>query len=244
MGIHVMGAIITKLIVNADDFGYSKGVNLGVIEAFKNGVVTSTTMMTNMPGAEHAASLAKENPGLGVGIHLVLTMGKPVRNDVPSLVDENGRFHRLKDMTDKIKVEDVEREFEAQIERFLSFGLTPTHLDSHHHVHTQKKILPVVMKLAEKYNLPVRAYNNIVNHFIHEFYGDGLTVDTLKTLLDAARDFEVVELMCHPAFVDKDVLSGSSYNLQRANELSVLTDPSLKKALEERGIELINYKAI
>ena len=67
-----------KLIINADDFGYSNGVNYGIIDAFKNGILTSTTCLTNMPGFNHAIQLAKENPNLGIGIHLTLTCGKPL----------------------------------------------------------------------------------------------------------------------------------------------------------------------
>jgi chitin disaccharide deacetylase len=126
---------MTKLIINADDFGYSKGVNLGIIEAFQNGVVTSATLMANMPGAEHAAALAKENPGLGVGIHLVLTCGKPICRDVPSLINDHGEFHRLADLEKIARIDEVERELTSQFERFLSFRIQPTHIDSHHHVH-------------------------------------------------------------------------------------------------------------
>lgn len=103
-----------KLIVNADDFGYSKGVNLGIIEAHRAGVVTSTTTMVNMGGFEHAVQLARETPTLGVGIHLVLTCGAPVSHDVPSLTDEHGRFHRGYDYLGTTSPEDVERELRSR----------------------------------------------------------------------------------------------------------------------------------
>lgn len=103
-----------KLIVNADDFGYSKGVNLGIIEAHRAGVVTSTTTMVNMGGFEHAVQLARETPTLGVGIHLVLTCGAPVSHDVPSLTDEHGRFHRGYDYLGTTSPEDVERSCAAK----------------------------------------------------------------------------------------------------------------------------------
>jgi predicted glycoside hydrolase/deacetylase ChbG (UPF0249 family) len=80
---------LIKLIVNADDFGYSRCVNFGIIDAHRDGINNSATMMMNMLGVGHAIELAKENPKLQVGIHLVLTCGKPLLPDVPSLVDES-----------------------------------------------------------------------------------------------------------------------------------------------------------
>lgn len=89
---------LKKWIINADDFGYSKGVNYGIIEAHQQGIVTSATLMANMPGATHAAALAKDKPNLGVGVHLVLTIGKPLTEDVPSLIDKNGHFLRYNEL--------------------------------------------------------------------------------------------------------------------------------------------------
>src|ERR1700732_1931642 len=100
-----------KLIVNADDFGYSRGVNFGIIDSHMRGIVNSSTMMMNMPGTGHAIELAKEYPSLQVGIHLVLTCGKPLLQDVHSLVDENGHFKKLKQIREKndIVLDELER---------------------------------------------------------------------------------------------------------------------------------------
>ena len=81
-----------RLIINADDFGYCKGVNMGIIEAHQNGVLTSTTLMAGMPGFDQAVNLAKKNPGLGVGVHLTLTCGYPVSKDLQTIVDDKGAF--------------------------------------------------------------------------------------------------------------------------------------------------------
>ena len=86
--------IMNKLIINSDDFGYSRAINHAIIDTHQEGILTSTTLMTNTPGFEHAIKLAKENPKLGVGVHLVLTFLKPLSQDVPSLVDEKGDFYR------------------------------------------------------------------------------------------------------------------------------------------------------
>lgn len=244
---------MTKLVINADDFGYSKGVNLGIIEAFKNGVVTSATMMTNMPGAAHAAALALDNPELGVGIHLVLDCGKPVNKDVPSLIDERGFLHKADVLIQKSELSDIEKEIHSQIERFLSFGLTPTHIDSHHHLHGHELIYPIVEKIAQFYHLPLRkvsedrshsSHSNVrtVEGFIHEFYGDELTTAFLLELLDKTRHYKTAEIMCHPAFIDEPLLTGSSYALQRVRELAILTDPEAAKAIVEKEIQLVTYK--
>ncbi|WP_312470374.1 chitin disaccharide deacetylase [Neobacillus sp.] len=246
---------MTKLVINADDFGYSKGVNLGIIEAFNFGVVTSTTMMTNMPGAEHAAALAKDNPGLGVGIHLVVDCGTPVNNDVPSLIDEKGSFHNVEGLVQIAEVVDIEKEFTSQIEKFLSFGLNPTHIDSHHHVHSHERIYPIMEKIAQKYQLPIRKVSDDPKHtsnsrlqtvqcFIHEFYGNELTSRSFIHLLDKVLSYETVELMCHPAFIDEPLLTGSSYALQRVRELAILTDKEVRDAIVDRKIKLVTYKEV
>jgi chitin disaccharide deacetylase len=246
---------MTKLVINADDFGYSKGVNLGIIEAYQHGVVSSTTMMVNMPGAAHAAALALAHPGLGVGIHLVLDCGYPVHPSVPSLVDETGRFYKMNQLLEKAKLSDIEKELQAQIEQFFAHGLSPTHLDGHHHVHGREKIYPFVEKLAKDYKLPIRKVSADANHssnqllqttqtFLYDFYGDELTPTSLIDLVMKSTHFESAEIMCHPAYIDEAVLTGSSYNVQRARELAILTDPEVKQVIEENHIELVTYKEV
>ncbi|MEW6242940.1 MAG: carbohydrate deacetylase [Bacillota bacterium] len=143
------------LIVNADDFGLAEGVSRGIIHCHKNGIVTSTTLMANMPSAREAASMARDVPGLSVGVHLVLTAGKPVRppEKVPSLV-RDGRF--VKNMWRLMSVNRVQvrDEWRAQIEQALSFGITPTHLDSHHNVHFIPGLTEVAVDLAREYKIP------------------------------------------------------------------------------------------
>lgn len=237
-----------KWIINADDFGYSKGVNYGIIEAHQNGIVTSATLMVNMPGAEHAVKLAKENPTLGVGIHLVLTCGRPVRDDVPTLVNEKGEFHRLKDLDKYVSLEDIEREWTSQIEKFFSLGLIPTHLDSHHHVHGHEKIYPIVEKLAKKYALPIRPVKNgkrelhPVQHLCTEFYGDHLSIEKTLDIFDRLLSYETVELMTHPAYIDVELMAGSSYLFERAKELAILTDAAIRSYFADKNIQLATYR--
>lgn len=164
--------MMIKLIVNADDFGLTEGTNYGIIDGHINGLVNSTTMMMNMPGTEHAVRLAKEYNLLGVGVHLVLTAGEPLLGDVPSLVGSDGSFHKQSVVREgNINPEEVEREWTAQIEKFLSYGLTPTHLDSHHHVHGLPILHDVLERLAAKYNVPIRRCGKIERciHFLMYF---------------------------------------------------------------------------
>lgn len=84
-----------KVIINADDFGYSRGINYGIIDSHRLGILTSTTIMAGMPGFDHAVQLAKENPKLGIGVHLTLTCGYPLLKDYQTIVDENGKFKHL-----------------------------------------------------------------------------------------------------------------------------------------------------
>jgi chitin disaccharide deacetylase len=228
---------LIKLIVNADDFGYSRGVNYGIIDAHKYGIVNSTTMMMNMPGVNHAVELVKEHPTLKLGIHLVLTCGKPLLSDVPSLMDEQGKFKRINDFIkgNNLSLLDLEREWTAQIDRFLDFGLTATHFDSHHHVHSIPEFLPVIQRLSRKYNLPVRRISeqpvegvpSFTDSFLHDFYGDGVTDDYFVELAKRDVDNQTIEVMCHPGYLDYDVLSGSSYAADRVKETSILTSVTL-----------------
>ena len=126
-----------KLIVNADDFGLTRGVNLGIIEAFQQGIVRSTTLMVGMPAERHAAELATLNPGLKVGIHLRLTAGTPMAENVPTLLDQTGKLQNQSQFWDNqsMNSEEIERELRAQIEHFLSLGVELSHMDGHHHCH-------------------------------------------------------------------------------------------------------------
>ncbi|MGM0710469.1 chitin disaccharide deacetylase [Brevibacillus parabrevis] len=246
-----------KLIVNADDFGYSKGVNLGIIEAHRAGVVTSTTTMVNMGGFEHAVQLARETPTLGVGIHLVLTCGAPVSHDVPSLTDEHGRFHRGYDYLGTTSPEDVEKELRSQIEKYLATGLAPTHIDSHHHVHAHAAILPIVLRLAQEYRLPVRNPWGFqagdrekqpdvltTEGFSHRFYGEDLSVQTFFDIVEELADCSVAEMMTHPAYLDEAILTGSSYALPRTRELQILTAKEIKEYVQTRQIQLVTFKEL
>jgi predicted glycoside hydrolase/deacetylase ChbG (UPF0249 family) len=131
-----------RLIVNADDFGLSRGITDGILLAHRKGIVTSASLMVNQPATEYAIECWRDAPGLDVGIHLNLCQGKPVlpRSSIPSLVAENGDFLPPTEISRRllrwqVSAKEIEAEFCAQIDRMLSYGLTPSHADSHHRFH-------------------------------------------------------------------------------------------------------------
>ncbi|MBI2820772.1 MAG: ChbG/HpnK family deacetylase [Acidobacteria bacterium] len=147
-----------KLIVNADDFGFTSGVNTGILQAFHQGIVTSTTILANGVAFQEAAELARAHPVLAVGCHLSLVGGEPLAppRRVASLVDGGGRMpgtlSRLiwKLMSGTIRADDMVCEFRAQLERVITAGVHPTHLDSHKHAHAHPRVMEALLRVADE----------------------------------------------------------------------------------------------
>lgn len=244
-----------RLIVNADDFGISKAVTLGILEAHNEGVITSTTMMCNMPDASFGAELSKKYPELGVGIHFVLTAGFPLAEGVNSLVDETGRFHKMDKIKELATSEDIRKEFRCQMDKFLSFGIKPTHIDSHHHVHGISKVLEVVREFALEYDIPVRALGEVCENYLKGiattdgftggFYGESeVNPESFINTIEKNKNFGSFEIMCHPGYLDEEILQKSSYAIPRTKELTTLTSDIVKNYMKENEIQLINFNDI
>jgi predicted glycoside hydrolase/deacetylase ChbG (UPF0249 family) len=131
-----------RLIVNADDLGLSHGITDGILLAHREGIVTSASLMVNQPATDYAVAKLREAPNLDVGIHLNLCQGQPVLppSSIPSLVGNDGNFLPPVQMGRKlvglrVSPKEIEAEFCAQIDRMLSYGLKPSHADSHHRFH-------------------------------------------------------------------------------------------------------------
>lgn len=144
-----------RLIVNADDFGMAEPVNLGIIKGHRDGIITSTSLLACGKWAEHAAGLAKENPGLGVGVHLCLTIEKPLLDPskLPSLAPggmlPSSPFQFMRRFAfGLIDKTEVEAELRAQVARTLELGVRPTHVDGHQHMHMMPGVLPIVIRIA------------------------------------------------------------------------------------------------
>lgn len=241
---------MTKLIVNADDFGYCEAVNYGIVSAYKNGVVKSTTTMANMPGFEHAMKLLKENQGLSCGVHMTLSCYKPVLDNLKTIVDENGMFFRriTDDVIDNMDLDEVYEEFCAQIDKVKEYTEI-THIDSHHHVHTLKKLKPVIERILKKYKLPIRGgfeynleYSKIVP-MLDTFYSNNVEKDYFKNNINVLKEFDVVDIMSHPAFLDSYILGSTSYSIQRTKEHEILTCTEVKDFLND-NFNLSSYKDI
>ncbi|HEV2287673.1 MAG TPA: ChbG/HpnK family deacetylase [Candidatus Acidoferrales bacterium] len=150
-----------RLIVNADDFGFTRGVNAGIIRAHLHGILTSTTIMASGSAFEDAVALARANPKLGVGCHLVLVGGKAVSRmqGRSSLSDANGNLPSslailvAKLTTNRIRKEDIRQEIRAQIERVRSAGIEITHLDSHKHTHCHPQVMEALMVVAGEHGI-------------------------------------------------------------------------------------------
>ena len=152
-----------RLILNADDYGLTRGVSQGIRYAFSCGAIASTTAMMNMPGSTQDVELAKrETPRLPIGIHLTLTAGRPLTpaEKIPTLVDEKGRFlsrDAFLATLDGIRPEEAGLEFRAQIEALQALKVRPDHLDSHHFVsYLSPALLEQMLQMAEEFKLPVR----------------------------------------------------------------------------------------
>ncbi len=247
------------LIVNADDFGLCKAQNYGIIDAYNNGVVTSTTAMVNASGIEHAVALSAKNPGLAVGMHFVLTLGRPL-SAMPGLVDEKGElgkwiWQRAEEGT--LPLAEIEQELACQYARFIElFGREPTHIDSHHHAHMIPQIYPIVEAFAKEKGVAIRFdYDAAIpaelecqgvktpQGFDSGFYGDAISETLFLETLDRsmARGETSLEIMCHPSFIDNTILA-SKYCYPRLAELDVLTSASLKYAIAEHGYRLGTFK--
>ncbi|MFQ6082109.1 MAG: carbohydrate deacetylase [Candidatus Aminicenantia bacterium] len=172
-----------RVIINADDFGLTSGINKGIILAHQKGILTSTTLMANMPGFSQAVKLAKKNKSLGVGIHLNIIRGEPISSPqkVPSLLNNHGHFLTTSQFLKKIVLRkiiliEIEYEFRAQIEKVLGKGIHITHFDSEKHIHSIPQIMQIVTKLAIEYRIPrIR--------FINEFCLSSNITQSFKSIL-------------------------------------------------------------
>ncbi len=130
-----------RLIITADDFGADSSVNRAVIKSHREGILTHASLMVDRPRAQEAVRLAKENPSLGVGLHVELCADNPGAWGRRYFFESE---HRRR----------IEPEIRRQIEKFLASGLTPTHIDSHFHIHVHPVIFPILARLAREYKIP------------------------------------------------------------------------------------------
>ncbi|HYI15719.1 MAG TPA: ChbG/HpnK family deacetylase [Thermomicrobiales bacterium] len=244
-----------RLIVNADDFGRSPGINRGIITAHWHGIVTSTTLMVNLPWSSDAAALAERVPNLDIGLHLNFCYGPPVLTDVTSLLDAAGRLDRdLARLRQQATTADINREARAQLDRFRELlGRDPSHIDSHQHVHTWPVAVEPVAALAREISVPVRACSTqhrdrlrmlgvgCPDTFIIDFYGEANVDSGTLAAIVTALPPGTTELMCHPGGEDPDI-ADSSYRRERELELATLCSPDIRTLIEDLQIELTGFR--
>jgi predicted glycoside hydrolase/deacetylase ChbG (UPF0249 family) len=214
------------LIVNADDLGASAGVNRGIREACERGIVTSASLMVDMPGSEQFAADPTGPTELSVGLHATLT------SEAGELLIEPGRCRA---------------ELERQLARFEHLiGRAPTHLDSHHNVHFEPELREVFLAVAKERGLPLRGHSPA--RYFADFYGqwdDGEThleqvsVEMLWEMLDREVGVGVTEFGCHPGYAGDGF--ESSYLREREAELQTLCDPAVRERIEALGIKLVSF---
>jgi predicted glycoside hydrolase/deacetylase ChbG (UPF0249 family) len=247
------------LIVNADDFGYTRDVSEGIVEAHHQGIVTSTTLMATAPAFQDAVRLALANSTLGVGCHLVLVGGRsmpgltgPLPVSVAGLAWALalGRFHPYKEM-------------EAQVRRMLDAGLPPSHLDAHKHTHMLPPVAEAMGRISEQFRIPwVRRPLDVpvlgaclaLSLTLHgcrmadRFEGFRETGKIEASWLsETIRGLPpgITELMCHPGFLGAELAAAQTrLKESRAREFQALTSPLVTSAVVEAGIELVDYRAL
>jgi predicted glycoside hydrolase/deacetylase ChbG (UPF0249 family) len=262
-----------RLIINADDFGMSRGISDGILLAHRYGVLTSTSLMVNMPASEYAVERLSSAPRLSVGVHLNICQGRPISaaRDVATLVDASGNFHAPGLMVRKlwrwqVSSRDLELEFLAQINWMKNRGLEPTHADSHHHMH----IYPRCSSWPKKGGIGGPHQGGVVRRLLVQSYRSTLQ-STLFRKFDSAnsrisfssearRDsanlkshwiatFEhlpegIFEFACHPGLDERGFSERDPIHFQRERELQLLTDPELRAMIVRNGIALISYRQL
>jgi len=277
-----------KVIFHGDDFGLTSGVNKGIIRSFREGLLTSASLIAGGEAAEEAISLAKDNPGLDMGVHLILCDELPVLRPehLSSIILSGSRFpsrnHVLKAiLAHKIDYVEIEAEWNAQVEKVLNVEIPISHLDSHQFIHLFPGLLRICLNIAGKHKIPfVRAscidlptldagftrfvqwsclklwIRLFVSRFIPPdikgsvsvgFLGAGgrMNKDTLLKTIDTLwrkKSACVVEVVLHPGIGDGHTAHKySHWRYDWKKDLDLLTDNSLKKALDLRGVELTSF---
>jgi predicted glycoside hydrolase/deacetylase ChbG (UPF0249 family) len=225
------------LIVNADDFGQSSGINRGIITASEQGIVSSASLMVRWPAAAEAGVFARAHPDFSVGLHFDL--GEWFFDDqawVP--------HYEIASTTD---AEAIRAELARQLRLFRELtGREPTHLDSHQHVHRQQPVRGILIHTARQLGISLRHFNTAVR-YCGSFYGqtdkgetvlEAISVEALSRILRGLPP-GTSELACHPGL---EVGQGSMYRAERAREVETLCDPRLRDVLRAEQIELRSFK--
>lgn len=250
-----------KLIVRADDLGFTDAVNHGIHKAIKDGIVTSTGLMTNMSEAENGFNLIKKYEHVSVGQHTNICVGKPCSDPkkIPSMVDEYGNFHSSKELRiafkegrEIIDFEDAVVEVQAQLDRFREItGKDPDYFEGHavqsenfekalEYVADKNNLLyvPFGVDIIPKINCKMAKFakmsvDNLYDPFTYILSDEGEILDS-----------ELALIVTHPGYVDNDLLEMSSFTMIRPLEVKALTSVEIKNWVKHNNIELVNFNSL
>lgn len=237
---------MTRLIVNADDFGFTAGVNEGILRAHLEGIVTATTLMACGAAFEHAVEVARSTPSLDVGVHLVLW---PAEEGLPRRLPA---FLRRALSSSTVE---IEKEFARQVEKVVAAGIAPSHLDTHKHVHLLPWVMKALARVAARFGIawvrrPVARRQvtaqglQAPDHFIGLRLTGRMTRERLLARLGRLRP-GLTELMCHPGLCDEELRRAPTrLKQERQVELEALTSPEVRQLLERKQIQLTSFRAL
>lgn len=228
-----------RLIVNADDFGLTSGINRGIIEAHERGIVTSASLMVRYPSAAEAASYARTHSDLSVGLHF----------EAAEWRYRDGDWYPAYIVVDTNDLAAIEAELDRQLEEFERLvGQAPTHLDSHQHVHQSEPARSILLERARRVGLPLRSCSPAVG-YCGGFYGQTAEGDSFPAGITVARLTELMEALpagcselgCHPGYVDG---LDSVYLSEREQELRVLCSREARDCVGRLQIQLVSFRDI
>ena len=250
-----------QLIINADDFGIHEAVNLAVYRGFESGILTSTSIMAGGDAFSSAVRLSREMGNIGIGIHLTLvgtlTTVLPAE-EVPTLTWEKGVLCKdyleliLRDMKGLISLDDVYREWDAQIRKVLDAGISITHIDGHQHLCFEKKKKNILRSMAgtglafiaRRHRSVLKQMNVKTNdYFYGMLYGGHLTEDRIINLLSRVKS-GVTEIMCHPSSNEQEMDRQFRWGYHGESELQALLSTTVKEKIDEESIDLISYRDV
>jgi chitin disaccharide deacetylase len=247
-----------KLIVRADDLGFTDAVNHGIHKAIREGIVTSTGLMTNMPDAQAGYNLVKNYEHISIGQHTNLSAGMPCSDpsQIPSLVDNDGKFYpsqryrkAFKEGKDLITFEDAIVEVRAQLVRFREItGKEPDYFEGH--AIQSNNFFKALEYVAEENNLLYVPFGPIKSKNAYCVIGkpprllENNMYDPLSYILNNEGDIldkDLALIVTHPGYIDQDLLDMSSWTMIRPLEVEVLTSSKVKEWIIENRVELVNF---
>ena len=246
-----------KLLIRADDLGYTKGINSGIAKAANDGLVRNIGIMINMPYVSHGLSLLQKKEELNLGLHVNLSNGYPISNvaRIPSLVDgkkfKSSSVYRQKDH-DFVIVDEAMTEVEKQVERFIDIvGRQPDYIDFHavssEHANRAIKIVSEILnlKFSEVSFDPKHAIlvGKTLTYIVLDC--NNLDYDPFKTIektVATLPEDKVAILPFHPGYIDSELLSVSSLTTAREKDLSMLCGKKVKQWLDKNDVTLLNYR--